>query len=171
MKNPIHSFFIFLAIVTAAFFTTGCPVGIPHPLGNPGTEKIDAKLLGVWVAKADSAEMQKLEIGKKDDFTYSVDVLETGENYMVDSEQFEAWITTIDGIDFIYARATDQDEELYFVYQYSVKGKKLAVQDVSLLIGGLDAVTDMETFRKEVSASLKMPDCLTSRLEYEKHAN
>ena len=168
MKNPIHSLLLVLAIVTTAFFTTGCPVAISHPLGKPGTEKIDGKLLGVWVATSDSADIVKMEIIKKDDYTYAVEVLESGENYMVESNNFDAWFTKLDGKSFVYSKPTDPAKDEYYLYHYSFKDKTLALEDVSLLVGGIDAVTDSETFRKEVSASLKMPDCLTARLEYEK---
>lgn len=168
MRNLLSSTAFFLIVTFLAVLTTGCPVGIAYPLGKPGTEKIDTKLIGVWQAKSDSAEMVKLEVGKKDDFTYWVEVLQTGESYMAESTSFDAWVTKIDGQNFIYSKPTDPAAEEFFVYQYAVNGKSLAIQDVSLLIGGMDAVTSTEAFRNEVSASLKLPDCLTSKLEYQK---
>jgi len=38
-----------------------------------------------------------------------------------------------------------------------------------LLVGGVDAVTSAEALRKEVSASLKNPECLSGRMEYVKN--
>jgi hypothetical protein len=168
MKNPVQSVFSLLAIFFIALLTTGCPVGISYPLGDPGTEKIDKDLLGVWVAAVDTAEMLKIEVGKKDDYTYWVEVLEQSENYMMDGTSYDSWVTKLDGETFIYSKPTDPEEEDYYLYHYQIEGKKLVLQDVGLLVGGVDAVTSTEAFREEVSASLKLPDCLSARFEYVK---
>lgn len=166
MRNCSHLIFLFVSLAAVAMVTTGCPIGIGHPLGQPGKEKIDKNLLGTWTATLDSAEIQQVKVTKKNDFTYEVEVLEKGESYMMDGVAFDSWTTQLEGKTFLYSRPTEPEEDSYYVYHYFFEGKKLVIQDVSLLVGGLDAVTSTETFRAEVAASLKEPNCLTSRIEY-----
>lgn len=168
MKNSAQPVFFFSTVILIAMLTTGCPVGVSYPLGNPGTEKIDQNLLGVWVAVADTADLLKIEISKKDDYTYQVEVLEEGEHYVLDGNSFDSWVTKLDGKTFLYSKPTDDDEDSYYVYNYQFEGEKMVIQDVGLLVGGVDAVTSTEAFREEVSASLKLPDCLSARFEYVK---
>jgi hypothetical protein len=143
-------------------------VGISYPLGNPGTEKIDERLLGTWIAQTEDAEMKKLVISKKDAYTYRVQVLEPGEMYALETDWLDAWVTQFEGYSFVYGKPDDDPEENYYLYQYAFEGNTLVTQDVSLLVGGMDAVTSPDTYKEEVRESLKLPDCLTSRMEYVK---
>jgi hypothetical protein len=79
MKNVMQFLSFALLVASICLITTGCPVGIGYAPGNPGSEKIDQKLLGTWVALDEEAEMQKVLLAKKDDFSYTVDVLEYSE--------------------------------------------------------------------------------------------
>jgi hypothetical protein len=169
MKISIHPILHFSAIFSIALFTTGCPVGIAYPLCEESQVlKIDKDLLGTWKAVSDSAEIQEVKISKEDDVTYAVEVLQKGESYMVDDTEFFSWTTKLGGHTFIFSQGADSESDDYFLYEYAFEGKKLVIQDVSLLVGGMDAVTSTEAFREELSASLKMPKCLVSRLEYVK---
>jgi hypothetical protein len=168
VKNQLSHGLYLLAILCVSFLTAGCPVGLKYPLAEPFTEPIDKNLLGTWVAKSDSAEMLQFRVILKSDYTYVIDVQETSDNYLLDIYEFDAWVTKFEGRNFIYGKAQTGDSEDYYLYEYVVKDKNLAIQDVSLLVGGVDAVTSTEALRKEIAASLKLPDCLTARLEYSK---
>lgn len=146
---------------------TGCPVGIDYPFATESQlEKVDNKLVGTWRSVVDSADMLQVRILKEDDITYSIEVLEKSENYMADDTRFFGWSTKLDGHSFLFSQGLDSDDDSYYLYHISFEGKKLVIQDVGLLVGGVDAVTSTEAFREEVSASLKNPDCLSARFEY-----
>ncbi|MEK7256131.1 MAG: hypothetical protein AAB316_15375 [Bacteroidota bacterium] len=169
MKNLGNLLFGVLFLGAISILSTGCPVGIEYPLGKPGEEKIDARLLGTWVALSDSAEILKVKIAKATDYSYEVEVLESGENYMAEGTQFKSWATELAGKKFIYSQSSDSDEVDFYLYQYEFDvNRQLVIHDVSLLVGGTDAVTSTEAFRKEVFASLKMSNCLTAELKYRK---
>lgn len=169
MKISIHPILLLLGVFVTTIFTTGCPVGIAYPFCEVGkAEKVDKNLLGTWKAVSDSAEILEVKISKKDDVTYAVEVLSQGESYMVDDTGFLSWTTKLDGHTFIFSQGASSDSKDYFLYEYAFEGKKLVINDVGLLVGGLDAVNSTKEFRQEVSASLKKPDCLTARLEYVK---
>ncbi|HRF41890.1 MAG TPA: hypothetical protein PK198_24020, partial [Saprospiraceae bacterium] len=75
----------------------------------------------------------------------------------------------LDGRTFLIAKPIESGEEKYYHYHYHFEGGMLVIQDMGLLVGGVDAVTSSEALRKEVSASLKNPECLSSRMEYAKN--
>jgi hypothetical protein len=147
----------------------GCPVDTKYPLSDPGTEKIDQNLLGTWENNStdSDADVKKVKISKKNAFTYDVIVVEKGSMYMADTNIFDGFVTKMEGKDFFYVRpAGNQDK--YYLYCYQMDGKKLKTYDVGLKVGGLDAVTSTNAFREEVKASLKMQDCLSGELVWEK---
>jgi len=169
MKNSSHPILLLSSILAIAIFTTGCPIGIAYPFCTESQiEKMDKKLLGTWVAVSDSVEILEMKIMKEDDITYAVEVIEKGEMYMLDGNRFLSWATKLEGHDFIFSQAVESENPEYYLYHFAFEGKKLVLHDVSLLVGGMDAVTSTEAFREEVAASLKQPDCLTSRIEYVK---
>jgi len=159
--------FALLALVSVV--NTGCPVGIAYPFATENqVEKVDNKLVGTWRSTDASADIVEMHITKEDDITYGVEVLEKGENYLADDSRFYSWGTKLDGHNFLFSQGIDSGADDYYLYHISFEGKKLVIQDVGLLVGGIDAVTSTEAFRQEVSASLKNPDCLTARFEYQK---
>lgn len=169
MKKSIHPVLGACLLFLLAIISTGCPIGIEYPLCEESqVQKIDQKLLGTWKAESSDAEILEVKISKEDDYTFAVEVLEQGENYMADDTEFFSWTTKLDGHTFIFSQAANSEKKEYMLYEYSFEGKNLVIQDVSLLVGGVDAVTSTQAFRDEVSASLKNPDCLTARLEYVK---
>lgn len=155
MKNAIF----LLLLCPAILLLTGCPVGTKYPLGNPGTEKIDKKLIGTWTNKEEDPEAKKVIIQKADDFSYDVEVFETGSMYMPTTKIFKAWVTTLEGKDFFFLKP--DNEESYYLYCYAADKKTLTTWDVGLKVGGIDAVTSIEAFRNEVKASLSHDDCLS----------
>jgi hypothetical protein len=167
MKNLSSFILVGATLAIVAFITTGCPVEIGYPLGTPGKEKINKDLIGNWIAVVDSADMLAVTVARADDYSYDIEVTESGENYMAGATSFTGWITTVDGQQFLYAKAVDA--ETYFTYHYYFKDKKtLVIEDISLLVGGTDAVTSTLSYRKEVSDSMKQPGCFSAAFEYKK---
>lgn len=139
-------------------FLFGCPIGMKYSPGTPGTEKIDSKLLGTWETQAEDPEFKKAVITKKDDYSLSVSVSGTGSSYIPKLTEFTGWTTQVDNQRIVYILDTNDDE--YYMYGYVYQDNGLMLYDVALLDGGVDAVTSTETFRSQISASLKKPDCL-----------
>ena len=95
-----------VALVATTLLTTGCPVGISYPFCEKSQmEKVDKNLLGTWNALVDSADVVKVKISKKDNTTYQIEVLEKGENYMLDAVSFNSWTTQLNGESFIFSQA------------------------------------------------------------------
>jgi hypothetical protein len=169
MKINLSVCTAFVLLTSGMLLTTGCPVGIEYPPGTPGTEKIDARLLGTWGALQDTADMLKILVAKKDDFSYQIEVLETGEGYLVEETVFTAWVTNLEGRTFIYSKPVESSEDGYYLYHYEFDSKgELVIHDVGLLVNGQDGITSTETFRAEISASLKNSECLSGRFSYQK---
>ncbi len=154
MKRIVQ--FIFLpALLFSLFFIYGCPVGIAFPPDEPGTVKIDKALLGTWTCSMDTcSDIQVVKVEKNDDYSYNIEVLEKGSMYSVNDAKFKGYVTNIDGKDILYAH--EESTGKYYNYHYLVSGKKLTLYDVSLLVGGIDAVTSTQAFRDEISGSIKM---------------
>ena len=153
MKNILK--FAFFAIIICSFY--GCPSGLDFPLAEPGKEKIDENILGVWKNNDPETEIQKVEISKKDDFSYSLKVLEKGELYALETDNFTGWNTTLEGKKFIFFKA-ENDEQYYHYVIKELKGKKMIICDLSLLDQGKEAVNSIETLKKEVISSMQMPE-------------
>lgn len=163
MKNTLT----FLVLVTSLLLFTGCPVGVNFPPGNPGTEKIDKKLLGTWSNNEEDPEVRKVIISKADDYTYSVEVLEKGSLFAPETDFFKGYVTKIEGKSFVYF-LEDRDSGQYFLYHYKIEDNTLKTYDVGLKVGGIDAVTSTEAFREEIKSSLKMDDCLSGEIVWKK---
>ncbi len=158
--------FALLALLTLGLF--GCPTGLDYPLTEK-PDKIDPALIGKWSANTPEAEMLEVSIRKKDEHSYLIEVLESSEGYMLEDFKFVGHLTRLDGRTFLIAKSIESAEEKYYHYHYHFEEGKLVIQDVGLLVGGVDAVTSTEALRKEVSASLKNPECLSGRMEYVKN--
>lgn len=157
--------YIMMVAITITFY--GCPVAIDYPLGKPGTEKIDKGLIGTWSTEGDTDDMTivKFKVEEKDDYSYKVTVLETGELYAEETMDFTGWVTELDGFHFIYLQPVGGTS--YYLYNYSIdknERNKFLSHDVGLLVNGTDGVTSTETYRQEVSASLKKADCLSEEI-------
>ena len=163
MKKILVSY---LAVVALLMFT-GCPVGVNYPPGTPGTEKIDKKLLGTWSNNEEDPEVRKVTISKADEYTYNVEVMEKGSLFTPETDFFKGFITKIEGKEFVYF-LENKDSGQYYLYSYKFEEGALKTYDVGLKVGGIDAVTSTEAFRKEIKASLKMEDCLTGEIVWMK---
>jgi len=157
-----------LAILPLLLIISGCPVGIAYPLGYNGKEKIDKQLIGSWIQSNTEMEVMKMEIEKLNDNTLKLTIKERGAMFMEESDVFRGWCTTIDTQDFVYFQEKDSLGANYYHYAYKFDGKKLITYDMSLLEGGIDAVTSTEAFRAEVIASIKKPEFLSAETIWEK---
>lgn len=158
--------FALIAALSLSLF--GCPTGLDFPLTEQ-PDKIDPTLIGDWSANTPEAEILEVTVKKKDDYSYSIEVKETSEMYMLDDFKFVGHVTRLDGRTFLIAKPIESGEEKYYHYHYHFEGGMLVIQDMGLLVGGVDVVTSSEALRKEVSASLKNLECLSSRMEYTKN--
>ena len=119
---------------------TGCPVGLDYSLGKPGSEEINKALIGTWVNASEEAEVKK----------------ERGEMYSLETNDLQGWVTSVGEKSFLYLKP--DGEEKYYHYCYWMDGENLITCDVSLLDGGVDAVTSTETLRQQVAKSMSMSD-------------
>lgn len=160
---------IFVILTPVLLLLMGCPVDTKFPFDTPGALKIDKNLLGTWKNPTDdeNADVLKVKISKKDNFSYDVIVLEKGDMYMADTNIFVGYVSELDGKTFFYLQSAGRTDKNY-LYHYTFDGKQLITHDVGLKVGGIDAITSTEAFRKEVSASLPLEDCLTGEIKWEK---
>jgi hypothetical protein len=125
--------------------------------GEIGAEKVSAELLGTWEFSSASEtstdhEVMKVKFSKRDANSYNVTVLDRGEMYSLETNDLVMYQTTIDGLNVMYLKPSD--EESYYLYQFELKDKKtLVVADISLLDGGTDVVTSTETLREQIKNS------------------
>ena len=158
MKKPL----IPIVLLLTMFVITGCPVGVPYPLGKQGTEKINKDILGTWSQTNPDQEVMKMEIAKFDNNTVLVTVLEKGSMYSLEVDKFKGWFTEIEGKNFIYLQDIDDATDDFYTYCYQIDGNTMKSYDISLKVGGVDAITSTEAYREEVKASLKMEGALSS---------
>ncbi len=168
MKKHFSILSSIAVLLLIAILNAGCPVGLDYPLGSPSKEKLDTKLLGTWVSQSTDSEIKRVKVAKKDDNTYSIEVLERGEMYALDTDKLNAWVTKFNGNTFLFAQPDDPNDQKYYHYHYKFEGNRLVMSDMSLLVGGMDAVTSQEALHKEVMESMKNPDFLSSPIEYVK---
>lgn len=158
---------IFLLIMPLAILLMACPVGIDYPADEEGKNPIEKKLLGTWSTSNKDHEVQKMEIKQNDKNSYTIEILSKGEMYMPESTTATAWITTIDDLSIIYVKP--KGETQYYHYCYKIENKNsFYVYDMSMKVGGLDAVTSTQTLRDELKASSKMEDFLSNETLFTK---
>ena len=150
MKARHYLFLLFPAVI---LLMTGCPVGLNYSLGNPGSDKIDKALVGTWRCSSEDGEVKRVKIAKGDDNSYAVEVLERGEMYALETDKLQGWVTTVEEKNFVFFKPEGADE--YYHYCYWMDGATLMSTDVSLLDGGVDAVTSTETLRSQVASSMR----------------
>jgi hypothetical protein len=153
--------------VLTLLVVTGCPVGLDYSLGKPGSEKIDKRLVGTWVPESNDAEVRKVKISKKDDTSYKVEVIERGEMYALETDNFTGWVTELNGATFFFVQP--DNEEKFYHYQYKMGDNgQMTTNDVSLLDGGVDAVTSTESLREQVESSMKQATWAEEKINWEK---
>lgn len=163
--KTLRKLFVLPLLISGLLFVYGCPVGMDYPPDEPGIKPVDDALLGTWSCVSDTcSDLKTVKIEKYDNSSYDITILETGSEYMADDDFFVGYVTEIDGYKFIFAE--EQTSGLYYTYCYQLSGNRLTIFDVGLLEGGIDAVKSTEAFRKEISASLKKPGCLSGKLDF-----
>jgi hypothetical protein len=157
--------FTLLFSIPLLAFLFGCPIGIMYAPGNPGTEKIDKDLIGTWQTTTEDPEFAIATITKQDDYSLHASLSNTGGLFDLKETELTCWNTVIDGLKIIYTTSDGK----YYSYAYKMDNNALTLFDVSLLEGGIDAVTSTETFRSQISASMKNhPDYLKEGKLYTK---
>lgn len=146
-----------LSLAACAMLWMGCPVGLDYSLGEPGSEKVDKDIIGIWNNGNAEEAVQKVQISMEDAHSYRVEVLEKGELYALETTELTGYFTELDGAKFIYLKP--DGEEKFYHYSYLLNGNdELVSVDMSLLDGGTDAVTSTKSLRKQVSSSMKMDE-------------
>lgn len=152
-------------LLSALMLMYGCPVGLDFPPDEPGSKIIDRALIGTWNCVSDTcSDLKKVKVEEYNNFSFDITVLETGSDYMADSDFFEGYVTQIEGRKFIYAEEPVSGQ--YYIYCYEISGNKLTIFDVALLDGGIEAVTSTEALRNQIAASLGKPGCISGRLDF-----
>ncbi|MDX2282964.1 MAG: hypothetical protein NW241_02330 [Bacteroidia bacterium] len=156
-----------IGLAASALILTGCPVGISFPLAaQKDAAAYDPKLEGTWACSDAAAEMQRVTISKGEaKGTYTIEVLERGELYALDTDLFTAWVTELEGRRFLVAKPDNENKFYHYCFEFT-GGGELRTYDVGLKVGGVDAVSSVETFREEVRLSLKDPECLSSPYDW-----
>lgn len=158
--------YMLLLLAGVAMLVTGCPIGLSYPLGEPGTTQIDDALVGTWVCSAEDPEVKEITIAKKDANSYKVTVLERGSMYSLETDNLTGWVTKVGGGTFVFFQP--ENEENYYHYQYRFEGNTMITNDVSLLDGGVDAVTSTESLRTQVETSMKQGEWANETLSWKK---
>ena len=93
-----------------------------------------------------------MTIKKKTANEFSVQVLERGEMYALETDDLTLYQTKIDDLTILYLKPSNEDK--YYLYQVVIKStSEIELGDVSLLDGGVDAISDTESLRKQISNS------------------
>ncbi len=151
-----------LSLSAIVLILTACPVSISYPLDAVGSNKIDKKIIGTWVS--DSSDVLKKVVVSKgsDENSYAIEIIEAGSNYNLSQKKFTGYVTEIDGKKFLYNRA--EGTASYYTYCYEMPDKKtLILYDISLLDGGVDAVKSVQSYRDQVSSSMKKSGFLSGK--------
>jgi hypothetical protein len=132
---------------------SGCPVGLDYSSAKPGSEKFNKHLIGTWrvqgVDPAKEAEVVEVIFERADANTIKATIKET--------DNLLGYETEINGLHILYFKP--DNEEKYYHYQYKLEDNNtLIVGDISLLDGGVDAVTSTETLRDQIARSMEKPE-------------
>ncbi len=156
-----HKFIRLSLLLGFAFLFSGCPVGIDYPAGYPGKEKIDRELIGTWFNDQDEPAVKEVRISKVDEYSMHAEVTQQGSMYSLDATELTGWCTEIGNMKFVYWQPNSNTDLQFYLYAYKIENGKLITYDVSLLDGGVDAVTSVENYRSQIERSLKKTECLT----------
>lgn len=160
---------IMLLILPLAFLLQACPVEVGYAPGNPGKEKLNEKILGSWTSSDSGLVFTAVNVVKADDFSADVKVLQKSADYMIEDTEFKLWTTVIDGKNFAYLCAKSKLlAPTYYLYHFIIDKNTMKLYEVRFLVEGIDGITSTESFREEVSASMKNPECFVSAGSYVK---
>lgn len=163
--------YLFL-LIPALFLLTACPIGLDYAPGKEGTEKVNSDLEGTWkyqgAGGGADAEVLSVTFKKKDKYSFLVTVLEVGEMYSIETKEFIGYETKIEGLNILYFKPTSGTDQKYYLYQYTLSKGEFTIADISLKVGGVDAVTSTDALRTEIAASMKHPEFYSSPKVYKK---
>jgi phosphoribosylformylglycinamidine (FGAM) synthase-like amidotransferase family enzyme len=150
----------------------GCPVSSTYPLGLQNDAlPFDKALVGTWENKEKETEATLVKIEKGSGANlYKLTVLEKGESFMADSENFIAWTILLNEKKFLVLQEVKEpgSKDSYFVYHFAINGNQLTTNDISLKVNGTDAITSVKSYKEEVVASMKHPEFLAGKINWEK---
>lgn len=161
---------IFL-VAAFSLFLMACPVGSSYPLGEKGAEKLNQNLVGSWKTEQADVEVLGVRITKIDEYSCRVEVTEKGSMFMADTTIFTGWQTSIEDKTFLVleqVKANGSSKDTYYVYAIRFDGKTLITNDITLKVGGTDAITSTPAYREEVKASMKMEGFLAGEIKWAK---
>jgi len=162
--KPLHT----LLLLPLAWVLAGCPVSVDYPLGTPGLETVDQKLIGNWSTTDTTAEVMTVRITAGEANMIHAKVLKRGTNFLEDADDYKGWCTELNGRKFVYFQSESDYQAGYYSYTYTFEAGKLLLSDFNLKVGGVDAVTSTENYRKEVAASMQFSDFIASTIVYTK---
>lgn len=152
-----------LFFIPLIFLVQACPLGLDYSLTELGTEQINQNLIGIWKNNNPDGEVQKVEFMPGEKNSLNVRVIERGEMYGLETDDLIAYQTVLNGKTFLILKPSDEDK--YYHYQFEVKGDKLFYNDMSLLDGGVDAVTSIESLRDQVARSMEKEEWAKEKYE------
>jgi hypothetical protein len=168
-KNSITNFTKLTVVCFMSLLLAGCPVGLEYPIDETDRNLVDNALVGTWVAEDQDADILKMVIEKPSDKMLLVKVIDRGEGYMSEASAYYAGITTLKNHRIAYARPIDAGgDSKFYHYHFTLEGNSLVISDMSLLVGGKDAVTSTTALRDEVIASMGKEEWLSSSFKYKR---
>jgi len=140
---------------------SGCPIGLDYPAAEPGSEKVNNKLIGTWrfqpTEQLKEAEVIEVVLEKDGNNALKATVMERGEMYSLETNDLVVYETDINGLHVLYFKPNDETK--YYHYQYKLEGDNtLILADISLLDGGVDTVTSTESLRDQIKLSMAKPE-------------
>lgn len=170
MRN-VRLTYLLIFVLPIALLVTACPVNTSYPLGKKGDVKTDDRLIGTWFTTAEDVEANKIRISKGPEAnTYTVSVVEQGSMFMAESTEFTGWLTQLNGKTFLVLQEMESGKptESYYVYHIAIDAKKIVSSDITLKVGGTDAITSIDAYRQEVAASMKLDGFLAGDIVWTK---
>lgn len=163
-------FFALITILACSVIFMGCPVSTTYPLGLNDGQKIEKGLIGTWKNDSTNVEAIKVTIKKSTEYTYDVTIEEKGSMYMAESTIFKGWLTTIKDRQFLVLQEVLDGvaKETYYVYHLTITKESITTNDITLKVGGTDAVTSVENYRKEVESSMEKEGFLAGPIVWKK---
>ncbi len=148
----------------------GCPVGSGYPLEVKENGTVDKSLVGTWVNTDSSAEVISARISMDDDAYYKVEVLEKGENFLIDATVFKGWLTALGDRKFLVLQEImdGTPAETYYVYDIAIGEDAITTHDISLKVGGASAITSVSAYQNEVKGSMGFSDFLSGPITWKK---
>ena len=147
----------------AWFIAAGCVLltscNYDAPLTPAPTRKIDARLLGDWVAMDPDAKKEEImSVRKLDDATYAV---------ALDGDIYRVFHSDFAGVAFVSAQDLNSDDRKYCYYRWSLSadGKQLTLQGVSTKVVP-EKTTPAAAIQKLIKDNLSNPALFEKELPY-----